>query len=531
MSTEAALLAAVLANPDEDTPRLAYADWLDENADALSGRDPAEVRARAELIRLQIAYEGREHEPEFGAARNRSGVLIRKYQKTWQPELPGCKDENRWVLHRGFPEEPRTGFDHFLKHAKRLFELAPVRRLDGTLTPDVIDRLAACRALRRIRWLALSGRRGDRLTRAHFRTFFRSPHLVGLRELRLLFIEDYAELVFKELAASESFAGLEALSCASDVLTDLGAVELARSKVLQPRRLDAQLSTLRDEGLIALVRSPVVERLESLTFSSGCFGTAGAVALAESPHLGPLRHLGLANHEIGPAGVVALARCPRLAGVRSLNLYGTYPGQEGLVALSRSDHLAGVRFLQLGANRLRPAAGKAIAGAPAFEQLRALDLSLNSLGATGVAALAKSARLTRLERLDLLKCSIKDAGTRALAEGSAFRGLMGLNLAQNHIGAAGAIALASANAFPHLRVLNLHDNPIGDAGAVALARSPQLETIEELYLWATLIGDRGAKALIESPHFKRLRRIVITEDRLSPAVQAAFNKRFGPQDE
>lgn len=42
---ESALLAAIAAHPDEDTPRLMYADWLDEN-------DQPE---RAEFIRLQIA--------------------------------------------------------------------------------------------------------------------------------------------------------------------------------------------------------------------------------------------------------------------------------------------------------------------------------------------------------------------------------------------------------------------------------------------------------------------------------------------
>jgi uncharacterized protein (TIGR02996 family) len=44
MGTEAALLRAIRANPDEDTPRLAYADWLDEH-------DQPE---RAEFIRVQV---------------------------------------------------------------------------------------------------------------------------------------------------------------------------------------------------------------------------------------------------------------------------------------------------------------------------------------------------------------------------------------------------------------------------------------------------------------------------------------------
>ena len=44
-SDEEGLLAAIRDNPDDDTPRLAYADWLQEH-----GQDD-----RAEFIRLQCA--------------------------------------------------------------------------------------------------------------------------------------------------------------------------------------------------------------------------------------------------------------------------------------------------------------------------------------------------------------------------------------------------------------------------------------------------------------------------------------------
>src|SRR5207248_10529310 len=47
MSDERALLAAICAEPEEDTPRLAYADWLDEH-----GGPPEQ--ARAAFIRTQI---------------------------------------------------------------------------------------------------------------------------------------------------------------------------------------------------------------------------------------------------------------------------------------------------------------------------------------------------------------------------------------------------------------------------------------------------------------------------------------------
>ncbi len=45
MNEREALLRAVCENPDEDTPRLVFADWLQENGD----------EARAEFIRVQIA--------------------------------------------------------------------------------------------------------------------------------------------------------------------------------------------------------------------------------------------------------------------------------------------------------------------------------------------------------------------------------------------------------------------------------------------------------------------------------------------
>src|SRR5262245_1119387 len=53
MSDEDALLTAIAAHPAEDTPRLMYADWLDEHGQAL----------RAEFIRVQCALKQLEQRP------------------------------------------------------------------------------------------------------------------------------------------------------------------------------------------------------------------------------------------------------------------------------------------------------------------------------------------------------------------------------------------------------------------------------------------------------------------------------------
>ena len=49
MSDEAALLKSIIAHPDEDTPRLVYADWLDENKPDAVPSPAAGPSARAEL--------------------------------------------------------------------------------------------------------------------------------------------------------------------------------------------------------------------------------------------------------------------------------------------------------------------------------------------------------------------------------------------------------------------------------------------------------------------------------------------------
>lgn len=87
MTDEAALLAAIIAHPDEDTPRLMYADWLDEN-------DRPE---RAEFIRLQCAVDADE------TADARAAELEERNRGKWLVGLPQVSGA-KWEFNRGFPE-------------------------------------------------------------------------------------------------------------------------------------------------------------------------------------------------------------------------------------------------------------------------------------------------------------------------------------------------------------------------------------------------------------------------------------------
>jgi uncharacterized protein (TIGR02996 family) len=107
MTSDDAFLAAIIAAPADDLPRLVYADYLDEHGDP----------ARAEFIRLQIAEE-RGEAPESG----RAADLLAEHKARWEiPDLRGVQ-----AFRRGFVEYLNISAAEFVAHADRIGRAAPV---------------------------------------------------------------------------------------------------------------------------------------------------------------------------------------------------------------------------------------------------------------------------------------------------------------------------------------------------------------------------------------------------------------------
>jgi len=122
MSDEDALIAAIIANPDEDTPRLVYADWLQEN-----GRPE-----RGEFIRLQCQLAQSDSDAEEVA--DRAGELEAAFGTKWlagRPRFPWVT----WEFSRGFPEILIAPGDLFLERYESFVHLRGVRSV-------CLDRLA-----------------------------------------------------------------------------------------------------------------------------------------------------------------------------------------------------------------------------------------------------------------------------------------------------------------------------------------------------------------------------------------------------
>src|SRR5262245_36577533 len=88
-----AFLDDICAHPEDDGPRLVYADWLEENDDP----------ARAELIRAQCRLAVLpEDSPERPELEGREWELLAQHQKRWLQELPAWVRKKPLGFQRGF---------------------------------------------------------------------------------------------------------------------------------------------------------------------------------------------------------------------------------------------------------------------------------------------------------------------------------------------------------------------------------------------------------------------------------------------
>jgi uncharacterized protein (TIGR02996 family) len=227
MSDGDALLSAILAQPDEDVPRLAYADWLDE-----CGTESD--RARAEFVRVQIALASvgpTELVPwnkPVVDQRGREKTLLAAHGAAWLAPLrapggPLQSESTHGQFRRGFVEVVWMPAAWFAVRSDVLFARVPVRELRVTRT--TVEELAA---------LVANG---------HF------PRLsaLDLSDRRL------GDSVARVLTLCPAIAALTRVRLRGCGLTDAGACRLADADFDWPlKELDVSLNPLSPFGVAAL---------------------------------------------------------------------------------------------------------------------------------------------------------------------------------------------------------------------------------------------------------------------------------------
>ncbi|WP_437816039.1 TIGR02996 domain-containing protein [Sorangium sp. So ce1078] len=195
MTDEATLLKAVLDAPDDDAPRLAYAQWSDAQGDAVSVARGELIRAQIDLMHTspEVIKAGR----AFGV-QHRIEALIDRHGATWAGAIAGWVDAVHFV--RGFVGWIKLSAQRFLDHGDSIMALAPVQHLDLTGVRDVDEALFDSPLLAHIRSLSMDA---CGLHDLHVQMLAASPHVTHLRWLSVA--DNHLTLAAAEALAASPF--------------------------------------------------------------------------------------------------------------------------------------------------------------------------------------------------------------------------------------------------------------------------------------------------------------------------------------
>lgn len=118
-------LRAMVEAPEDDTPRLVYADWLEEFGDD-ADRDRAEfIRVQCELSGMRI--DSPEHVSRSRSLRSRAFDLEQKYGKQWVAELKLPKNRHTYPwFRRGMVSRLWCTVRYFIQHAASFLDVTPI---------------------------------------------------------------------------------------------------------------------------------------------------------------------------------------------------------------------------------------------------------------------------------------------------------------------------------------------------------------------------------------------------------------------
>lgn len=236
MSDKTALLRAIAAHPDEDTPRLAFADYLDETGNADRA---AFIRGQIELARLK---DDSMHRREVAF---RCRQLLDAHEEAWLDPRDAFSFDWNWS--RGFVETFATSPADLDMQDAGLFRTHPFRRLwvwELNGNADGVELIPAGNNLTALDLI------GNNLNVNQLKKLAKMKHLPHLRELGLMF-NALRDTAVKVLCGEPFFQRLELIRLGANPFTERGRDRLrehfgARVTFAHDREPD-RLYTLQDD--------------------------------------------------------------------------------------------------------------------------------------------------------------------------------------------------------------------------------------------------------------------------------------------
>jgi uncharacterized protein (TIGR02996 family) len=456
MSTREAFLQAICETPEDDTPRLVFADWLEEQGEA----------ERAEFIRTQVALAGMaEDDPRRVEMEVRERHLLAAHAREWAAPWPpftageSARITRRAEFRRGFvetvqleevpaPAELEATLRAHPVRALSFEEIPPAalawlagpeasRRVEeltvrGVVTPPLDDLLSSLRRLRRLtieapratrdvgaRWLRLLA--GSRLEALHldggdwpgvrFLQTLAKADLPALRDLTLDRCEEYSRVqAVRGIIRSALWPRLRMLDASgSEAFPWAEALAGGRLRCLRVPGNDRFRHNALADALASFTGDPTLEELEVEGFLGRKEVFSRALA---SGALAGVRRLTLSG-EMTDDDLQRLARSPILARLERLSVTAFGEGGNALEELFGSPNLGRLTHLTLFGTPFPPAAGRALARNPSRSRLRVLEVLPES--AEALVALTEGEPYPELHTLSLLLHSTAGLSTPAVS--------------------------------------------------------------------------------------------------------------------
>lgn len=393
-----ALREAICASPDDDGPRLVYADACEDE--------------RGELIVTQCARAAGDARAELAA---RETELLALHGERWFEPLGAFSEA---VVHRGFVEHIALPVGPL----SDAFAQEPVRHLTLTGDPNELRYLMSTMPANML--CMLQRRELGRLDRLDLPAGVNRDclQMVGrasvLSKLRAMHVPNaqFDDHAFAGFLRDNLLAALEelAVGCtSSSYRRDALGASLARIAFPRLRKLALHWYGIARAGLLALTDSPAFARLDALDLACTAIDEPTIIsALLAKTHLRSLR---LSFTGFLRPHAKMLADAPGTATLVQLDLSDT--NVEDYVDVLAAAHLPALRDLDLGCARghaKSPQFGElaALADAPWFSQLETLRLDGRAVGDAGLAQLL--ARLPALRTLTVANCDLTNDAIPAL---------------------------------------------------------------------------------------------------------------------
>lgn len=223
----------IRANPDDDTPRLIYADYLEEQGDP-----------RGEFVRVQVELTSLpQGHPEKGGLMRREQELLDAHAEDWLEPIRslGVDGVSRACFHGGLIEKARMTTAAFTDNGAELCEIEPaLHRIQLREAVQSLDQLASLSLPNQVRELDLTANR------------------LGLAEIEYLISAPWTQQI-------------ESLILAFNQLGDAGVVQLIAGTWPRLRSLNLDANQITAAGHESLKRSELAGRLDAVSLKANQF--------------------------------------------------------------------------------------------------------------------------------------------------------------------------------------------------------------------------------------------------------------------